>query len=220
MSQPIDWRSLDEPTPQRAEPRRGLDPRLVVGGALAVAILAVAGAGFLVLAAPQPQLVVESDTAPAGAASPSAPTVGDVWIDVSGAVRRPGLYRLAGGSRVGDAIRTAGGFGPTVDATAAERQLNLAAPLEDGTKVHVPARGEATAPPAAGDGDPEPGLVDLNTASATELEALPGIGEVTAAKIIAAREEQPFASIEELRSREVVGEATFEKIRDLVTIGG
>jgi competence protein ComEA len=217
---PVDWRSLDESprVPREARPR--IDARLAIAGSIGVASLALLAGTFLVLAAPRSELVVDGPVASATEASPTT-VASDVWIDVSGAVRRPGLYRLDPGSRVGDAIRTAGGFGPTVDAAAAERQLNLAAPLEDGIKVHVPARGEQTHPPtpSSDGGDRGQGLVDLNTATAGELEELPGIGEVTAAKIIAAREEQPFATVEELRSREIVGEATFEKVRDLVTAG-
>jgi competence protein ComEA len=216
---PVDWRALDEQPRTRGEAQPRIDPRLAIAGSVAVASLALLAGTFLVLAAPRSELVVDGPVASAEEASPSH-VASDVWIDVSGAVRRPGLYRLDPGSRVGDAIRTAGGFGPTVDAVAAERQLNLAALLEDGTKVHVPARGEQSPPPPpANGGDSGSGLVDLNTATAGELEELPGIGEVTAAKIIAAREEQPFATVEELRSREIVGEATFEKVRDLVTVG-
>jgi competence protein ComEA len=231
VSQPIDWRSIDEPAPARANGEGGVDRRLLLAGAAGVVALAVAAGAFLVLSTPQPSLVVEAAGSPPGSPAPSGTAAAsEIWIDVSGAVKRPGLYRLETGSRVGDAIRTAGGFAPTVDATAADRQLNLAAVLPDGTKVHVPARGEATPPPATaggaetgGGGGPAAGagggLVNLNTATAGELEALPGIGEVTAAEIIAAREQEPFASIDELRSREIVGEATFEKIRDLVVAG-
>jgi competence protein ComEA len=147
-------------------------------------------------------------------------------VDVEGAVVTPGLRRLPGGSRVGDAIAAAGGYSALIDIAAAATSLNLAQPLADGAKVHVPARGEAVAPttgPATADpSDPQPsgnGLVNVNTASAEELDTLPGIGPVTAAKIIAAREEAPFATVDELLSREVLGSATFEKLRELVTIG-
>jgi competence protein ComEA len=229
VSQPIDWRSIDEPVPARPGGDGGADRRLLIAAAAAVLGVAVVAGGFLVLATPQPSLVVEAAGSPLVSAAPSGTTpASDIWIDVSGAVKRPGLYRLAPGSRVGDAIRTAGGFAPTVDASAADRQLNLAAVLPDGTKVHVPARGETTPPPVAVGGEEPEGdgadggsgdLVNLNTATTGELEALPGIGEVTAAEIIAAREEQPFTSVDELRSREIVGEATFEKVRNLVVAG-
>jgi competence protein ComEA len=148
-----------------------------------------------------------------------------VVVEVNGAVRRPGIYRLPPASRVGDAISAAGGYGGRVDAFAAQ-SLNLAAKVEDGQQIHVPARGEAaaaasaagTAPGAAsGVSAHQPaGRINVNTASASELDTLPGIGPATAAKIISARAEKPFGTVEELRDRKVVGAATLEKIRDLV----
>jgi competence protein ComEA len=148
-------------------------------------------------------------------------------VDVSGAVANPGLYRLAPGARVGDAIQAAGGYGPRVDVARVAEDLNLAATLSDGDRVHVPSRddpidggdGTGGAGGAAGPGGGAGGLVDLNAASQSELEALPGIGPVTATKIIAAREEAPFRSIDELRERGLVGEKTFDSLKALVTVG-
>lgn len=148
-----------------------------------------------------------------------------VVVEVDGAVRRPGIYRLAPASRVGDAIAAAGGYGARVDATAAQ-SLNLAARIEDGQQIHVPVRGEAVPAgsavgAAAGSGGgvsahQPAGPINVNTAGAPELEALPGIGPATAAKIIAARAEKRFASVDELGDRRVIGAATLEKIRNLV----
>ncbi len=151
---------------------------------------------------------------------PDPTSIAWLVVDVDGAVARPGVYRLAPGARVADAIEAAGGYGTTVDATTADRQLNLAAPLADGTEIHVPVRGETNAVPAgASAADPVGGLVNLNTATATELDTLPGVGPVTAAKIIAARETGPFARVDDLLARKVVGSATLEKLRTLVTVG-
>jgi competence protein ComEA len=147
---------------------------------------------------------------------------GDLVVEVVGAIRRPGVYRVPAGSRVGDLIREAGGYGPRVDTVRAEQALNLAAPLRDGEQVRIPSRDDiATAPGAGPGGAPSVATpsVDLNAATQAELEALPGIGPATAAKIIAAREEAPFATVEELRSRGILGEKTFEKLRDLLTVG-
>ena len=168
-----------------------------------------------------------SQLLPAGAAAGS-----ELVVDVAGAVRRPGVYRLPSGSRVGDAIAAAGGYAPRVDAGAAGL-LNLAAPIHDGDQVRVPSRDDAPASPAGGAGargaGPDAGGVaggagalgpiNVNTASTSDLDTLPGVGPVTAAKIIAAREQALFATVDELRSRGIVGEATFGKIRDLVTVG-
>ena len=152
----------------------------------------------------------------------------EILVDVEGAVISPGLHRLPAGSRVGDAIAAAGGYSPRVDVAAATTALNLAERLVDGVKVHVPVRGESIAglpsfvaeqPAGVQDGGSSGSLVNLNTATAEQLDTLPGVGPVTAAKIIAARDSGPFASIDELVSRDVLGAATLEKLRALVTVG-
>jgi competence protein ComEA len=149
---------------------------------------------------------------------------GEVVVEIVGAVPHPGVLRMPAGSRIGDVIAAAGGYGPRVDTAQAERELNLAATVKDGDQVRVPSRDDL---PAAGSaGSVAPGhasgsaavQVDLNHATQAELEALPGIGPATAQKIIAAREEAPFAAVEELRTRGVLGEKTFEKLRELVAV--
>jgi competence protein ComEA len=137
---------------------------------------------------------------------------GELVIDVEGGVQSPGIHRLPAGSRVADALAAAGGYADSADLAAAAAQLNLAAVLVDGQQVIVPLLG---AEPAGG-GDS--GLVNLNAASQAELEELPGIGPVTAEKIIAARDEQPFATLEELVSRDVLTSRQLEDIADLVTV--
>ncbi len=164
----------------------------------------------------------EGDSAglPVVAVASDAPSP-QVVVDVQGAVANPGVHGLPGGSRVADAIEAAGGYAPNVDIAAASRQLNLAEKLVDGTQLHVPALGEAaemSSPPPQGAISPGAGLINLNSATPEELDTLPGIGPVTAAKIIDARAEAPFAAVDDLLARGVVGASTFENIRDLVTV--
>jgi competence protein ComEA len=182
---------------------------IVLLGAVAVAIATGAVGGLGVPDAGG--LVVEASDGAAGA---------EVIVDIGGAVLTPGVYHLPAGARVGDAIAAAGGFGPRVDAGRAAADLNLAALVEDGAHIVVPSRDDAAAAsraPGGGDGG-SGGLVDLNLATQAELEALPGIGPVTALKILDARDEARFTSVDELRARKLVGEKTFEALRDLVTV--
>ena len=205
-----------------------------VGGALVLA-----GAAAWVALAP---LAGTADGAPGvpspmpllGAALPStsdsAPTAaGTIVVDVQGAVAQPGVRELPAGSRVADAIRAAGGYAADADLVAASLSINLAQPLVDGAQVRVPRIGDGAPPPGSsadpgpadsgtgGDGDGGP--LNLNTASPEELEALPGIGPVTVQKIVAARAERPFASLEEAVERGILNRGQLEQIQGLATAG-
>jgi competence protein ComEA len=239
VSSPVDpsgapWRALEAEEP--AKPTPDVAPRGVPWVAIGAVVVAVVVAAAALLLSGRSDSSIEVDgavddaasTAVTGAHAPSPSATTDrLVVEVGGAVVKPGVYRLPAGSRVGDAVAAAGGYGPRVDAVLADRQLNLAAPLHDGDEVHVPVRGEAAGPANGGDsggagggsGSGGGGPIDLNRATAEQLDTLPGIGPVTAAKIIAAREEKPFASIDDLGTRKVLGAATLDKIRSLVTVG-
>ena len=232
---PEAWRSVDaapaEPQPQAPDPAT----RRRLLGLTALTVVLSLSAAALLMSAPSGGVTATAGgastrgtfPAPSGLTDPGGPTATtDRWmVDVAGAVSRPGLYALPPGSRVADAIRAAGGYGPRVDAAAAAATLNLAEVLHDGAKLTVPERGGTTRPvssgsTAAGGGSSGGGRIDLNRASATELDTLPGIGPATAAKIIAAREERPFQTVDELLARKVVSASVLAKIRGLVTVGG
>jgi competence protein ComEA len=142
---------------------------------------------------------------------------GRVAVHVAGRVRRPGLVRLAAGSRVLDAVRAAGGTTPGADLDA----VNLARKLVDGEQVRIPARGQAAPAAAApaGTSAGQAGPLDLNTATAEQLDTLPGVGEVTAGRIVAYRTAHPFTSVDELLEVPGIGQRRFEQLKDLVTVG-
>jgi competence protein ComEA len=207
-------------------------------------IALAAGTGALVLAAtaawvlfapslaPSAALLVPSHppiVTPEAATASAATEPGLIVVDVQGAVAAPGVRELPAGSRVADAIDAAGGYAADADLAAASTAINLAQPLVDGAQVRVPRIGDA-ATAGGGGGDPGGGAgaagggggdgpIDLNTATPEELEALPGIGPVTVQKIVAARAERPFASLEDAVERGILNRGQLEDIQGLATAG-
>jgi len=206
--------------------------RILVAAAAGAIVLAVAAVAVLLMptGAAEPSagndpaaLLLESPSASAPFGS-VAPASGTIVVDVEGAVAAPGIRELAAASRIADAIEAAGGYAADADLAAAA-SVNLAQPLTDGQQVRVPRVGEAAvaAAPSAlaggGGGPAANGQVNLNTATPEELEALPGIGEVTVQKLVAARQERPFTSLQDAVDRGVMNRGQLEDIQGLATAG-
>ena len=148
---------------------------------------------------------------PPAALVPAAATAEKIVVHVAGAVRRPGLYELDERSRVSDAVARAGGATPRADTAA----VNLAAPLADGIQVLIPSRIAGAAGAAAG--PTTAARVSLSSATLAELEALPGVGPVTAQKIVDHRAKHgAYTSVEDLDAIAGIGPARIEQLRDLV----
>lgn len=189
--------------------------RRIDTGILVAAIAVLVAGGLLVWGRRPAAAIAPPATAPPSVAA--SPATAELFVHVAGAVKRPGLYSLPQGGRVADAIAAAGGAGERADLGL----LNLAAPLTDGMKIDVLARGAAAASTVTGapavSGAPAP--VSLNSAGAAELESIPGVGPVTAAAILTFRAESgPFTSIEQLMEVSGIGPATLESIRPYVTL--
>jgi len=161
------------------------------------------------LATPTPVLV-----AALPARSPTAAAALKVYV--SGAVRAPGVYSLAPGDRVEDALRLAGGPEEDADLT----RLNLAQRVRDEQQIHVPRQRDPIQPVPAGAGPADDaGTIDLTTATLAQLDALPGVGPVTARRILDYRAQHgPFAQVEDLRTLKLVTQATYEKIKDKLVV--
>lgn len=134
-------------------------------------------------------------------------------VDVAGAVRRPGLYRLARGTRIADALALAGGFTRRADRVA----VNLAAPVADGEQIVVPVRGSGAAGESAATGASPTAPLNLNTATLEQLDALPGIGPATAQKILDYRQAHgPFRAVSDLDAVPGIGPGRLEQLKGLV----
>jgi competence protein ComEA len=188
-----------------------------VAGLIVVVVVALGGAGlWYARSLPKPVTIAQAGPGAAQATSASPSPAVMLIVDVAGAVRQPGVYEFGEGDRVIDAIERAGGPKPKADLSL----LNLAAALTDGTQILVPTRGPPGAAPApGGTAGSAAGLLNINSASETELETLSGIGEVLAATIVEYRDQNgPFTSVDDLLDVSGIGPATLDEIRDQVTV--
>lgn len=203
----------------------------LIAAACSTTIVAL-GAWWLLSAPPPPSeaalpfataagSVAPASTLPPPERSPGSAGEPEVLVvHVVGAVRLPGVYRLEPAARAHDALAAAGGATARADLAG----LNLAAPLADGARVYVPEFGEVdpAAVGSAGHGTPDAvaaGPIDVNRATAEQLDALPGVGPATAAAIVAERERNgPFGSVDDLERVPGIGPAKLAALRDLVTV--
>lgn len=223
---------MDEPEPllhrlgaTRAE---AVAVAVLVAGVLACLALVWALAARQAVDAPAGAALEAMATEPAVAGATAAPSTAppaDLVVHVAGAVARPGVYRVAAGARIADAVQAAGGALPE----AQLQGLNLARSVADGEQVLVPGPGvPPPAPPPAPAPAPAPvpsggggagGLVDLNRATAADLDALPGVGPVLAARILEHRDRVGgFTRVDELADVKGIGDATFAELAPLVTV--
>ncbi len=193
-----------------------------------LAQFALTGVGVAAARWPHPEPIAIVEPTP-----PPAPTalVAPLQVHVTGAVQRPGVYGLAPGSRLVQAVEAAGGMAPDAD----EERMNLADRLVDGQQVYVPRRGTPIPPSptaaarlssaspghsgASGEAVAADGVVNINTATVAELEALPGIGPALAQRIVEHREANgPFADPAEIVAVRGIGEATYTKLADRIAV--
>ena len=173
-----------------------------------VPIIAVVGVAIVIAVRAQD----EPPTVDAAVEPTPAPTPQTIVVDVVGAIAHPGVVRLAAGSRVFDALLAAGGMTGDADLFA----LNKAALLRDGMRIYVPRPGEVI--PAGSAASTAETKVNLNTATAAELDGLPGIGPATAAAIVRARTAKPFTAVDELQTRGLLSPRAFAELRDQVSV--
>lgn len=141
-------------------------------------------------------------------------------IYIAGAVVKPGLYELTEGERIQKALDAAGGLAAEADHDWVEKQLNLAQKLTDGMKIYIAKKGEKILPAGLNTAQvagisANQSSISVNTGSSSELESLPGVGPVTAQKIISGR---PYTSLEELVGKKALGKSVFEKIKDKISL--
>lgn len=136
-----------------------------------------------------------------------------ITVDIEGAVIKPGVYTLSAESRIVDALAAAGGMGEEADRYWVEKNINMASKASDGLKIYIPRVGEEILSSGSSLSSQAASVMNINTASQSDLESLPGVGEITAQNIISAR---PFSSVEDVLDRKIIGQATFEKIKDKI----
>ncbi len=151
-------------------------------------------------------------------ATSSAEQVQSIKVEIAGKIINPGVYSLKDDSRVQDLLIISGGLSAGADRIWVSKNVNLAAKLTDGGKIYIPAEAEVlsnTIGQIGVGGDLGKKLTNINTASQVEIEALPGVGTVTAGKMISSR---PYGNIDELLNKKIVNKSIYEKIKDMVSV--
>ena len=181
---------------------------ILVAGAV---ILLILGIYQLVLKPSKSSLTLEENS------KNSESSASKILVDVAGAVNKPGTYTLTTDARYKDAIKLAGGISPEADEEWIEKNLNQASRVSDGMKIYIPRVGEQASSTSTSTvaGASQTGLINVNLASSSELDALPGIGPVTAQKII---DNRPYSQISDLVSKKAVTQSVFDKIKDKISI--
>ncbi|MEK9207790.1 MAG: ComEA family DNA-binding protein, partial [Patescibacteria group bacterium] len=133
---------------------------------------------------------------------------------VEGAVMKPGVYKIGSNSRLVDALAAAGGMSEDANRDYVQKNINLAQKASDGLKIYVPRLGEQVLSASNSTSDSPGPVLNINSATFSDLDSLPGVGQVTADKIIQGR---PYSDINELVERKIVGQAVFEKIKDKIS---
>lgn len=178
-------------------------------GVIGIALLLI---GLIQLSSGNTEEIVFEPAEAGGEVKNSGSEKQKILVDVSGAVMNPSLYTLNASARVQDALTAAGGLSPEADQSYISKQINLAQKLTDGAKLYVPKVGEQVVLDVASGGDA--GLININTASASELDPLPGVGPATSAKIIEGR---PYSSVDELLTKKIVSKSVFDTIKEKIT---
>ena len=204
---------LEEKSSDFATRLRRLIPYLMAGTGLVFIIL-----GFLInhIKSDQNTSLGSTDSKKTGSVAGEIKTK-TIVVDISGAVEQPGVYTMPYDSRIDNVLITAGGLAPKADRKYISRYINLAQRVIDGMKIYIPFENDnfiSQSSQEAGGVVKVSRLININLASSSELDSLPGIGTVTAGKIIAGR---PYQNITELTSRSIVTKSVFDKIKDKIS---
>lgn len=180
----------------------------IILGAISVLCVVFAIVLLVKSSAPSDTIEFSSDMATTSAVLGTS----EIQVDVEGAVRSPGLYSFPNGSRVEDALIKAGGLTESADLDIFAKTMNRAMVLVDGAKLYIPFTNDESEEVVD---NTTSSLISINTASTTELDTLPGVGPVTAGKII---DNRPYQTLEELVTKKAVGQSVFNNIKDQITL--
>lgn len=180
-----------------------------------VLLIALLGIGFVVFGLAFPKNSQVKKDLPIVVERPEGSnTITKFKVDLSGAVKKPGVYEILRDSRVLDVVTAAGGFSDDADTSWIAKNINLALKVTDGQKIYINKTSDSVLSVAEVGSNTTNAKIDINRSSSTDIDSLPSVGPATVKKIVGGR---PYKSIQELLDRKIVGNATFNKIKDLIS---